>query len=470
MLMVCSSVVWAEDWWNSSWTWRIPVQLDSGMYERKGEVVALKLDMTELLKEPIDPNSFRLIKKEANREVPFELRSDQTRATIIWRVDLPSLTEEVYDLYFDSVKNGPKAKPDYAAILKAGETLPDENLLANGDFEEEDPAGRFQRPIAYAIGGFESDTNQDGLADGWERYGKAEAYTLNTDKAYVKESLCSQKIAAQSNAVAGIQATFPVEPGAYYTLSGWVYPTTGSVSLVADGNLGVVTLRESARRWYKMVLIGKPEKDQTQVCYHFQSGKNGTFYVDNVQIAQGIPGGKPAKWNLLRTISGEQGLVCQEDYAFWDEKERRQGKRSLRLAGYARGAAMGCLSEPFPVKGGAKYVLTVWLKIKEKDPSGVAMASLFFLNQKKERVAKFWDYVVRANSKFTCDWRKYVGNGVAPTDACWAVVSCDLHDISGTACFDDVSVEEIRAAPIQVHAGKPQQRVVSFWRKLFGNR
>ena len=150
-LLIFSNSIAAEDhWWGKEWHYRISVEADAGMKERKDALVVKKIDFSKILRKTeaadnLDIDSIRLIEVKDNKliEVPYKVYQDKQylpgsneTVTIAWQMDgiTPLLGKRFYQLYFDTLKSGKKDPSSYPPIKGLGEYTPGENIIKNGDF------------------------------------------------------------------------------------------------------------------------------------------------------------------------------------------------------------------------------------------------------------------------------------------------------------------------------------------------
>lgn len=163
--LVCARCVCAfaaEGWWDKEFPYRIPVTVDSGMYERNDYLVRLPLNLMRIARKAkmpkgIDVASLRAIELDADagtmKEIPSIFKKKNYVAgkketgTLIWQMKgkTPTMTERVYHVYCDTRDTG-KKPATYEPIPGADET-PGENLVPNGGFEKVD---KKNRPVGWS--------------------------------------------------------------------------------------------------------------------------------------------------------------------------------------------------------------------------------------------------------------------------------------------------------------------------------
>jgi hypothetical protein len=135
----------AKDWhyWTTVKTQPFEKDTENPIFVAKGNFSALLSGANAY--EEFDANSIRVALLEADGslwEMPSVLdKAERFQAKgnaagfVIWRYEgkLPAKQPLTFRVYFDVLKNGPKAAPQYK------QSLPPANLFRNGGFEEEDP-------------------------------------------------------------------------------------------------------------------------------------------------------------------------------------------------------------------------------------------------------------------------------------------------------------------------------------------
>ncbi|MDI6826689.1 MAG: NEW3 domain-containing protein [Candidatus Aenigmarchaeota archaeon] len=135
-LFFFSTPVYAQtyEWWNSTWYYRIPIQVNSTDYERINTSIEVKLNFTSELEtlgvsEVFDNQSVRVIEYDSSggvlQEVPSQFDEDQSYnastnaiGVVTWIMNGTTLanTKRYYFIYFDTIAN-PKPAPNYATSL-----------------------------------------------------------------------------------------------------------------------------------------------------------------------------------------------------------------------------------------------------------------------------------------------------------------------------------------------------------------
>lgn len=145
----------AAEWWNDNYHYRIPVTINSWMYERKDCLIRQGINFTELLTKlgvqgTFNDKSIRVVEysPEMNvaEEVPSQFDKDRdfsptakAKGTLVWVMEgiTHALSRRYYYIYFDIVENGLKESPSYSKMPGADKT-PITNLIPNPGFEIED--------------------------------------------------------------------------------------------------------------------------------------------------------------------------------------------------------------------------------------------------------------------------------------------------------------------------------------------
>ena len=136
LLLISISIVQASDeWWNSTWHYRVKIEVNSTDYERKDWPIEIEINFTKLLEENgfygrLDLNSPRLFEYGEDGkilyEVPsqFDTRDDFNASTnaagilaFIMNGTTPAYQKRTYYLYFDTIEHGPKSAPEYGSDL-----------------------------------------------------------------------------------------------------------------------------------------------------------------------------------------------------------------------------------------------------------------------------------------------------------------------------------------------------------------
>lgn len=132
-----------DEWWPADWAFRVPLDVDAGLYTRRDDLVVAQIDLADLAAkagiQAVDKNSLRLVAAGGKPHmVPFRFAEGR----LAWKVSgrHEALTTRRYYLYFDASGTGCSARAqEYRLELQ--EPLPTTNLIRNPGFEEEAPRG-----------------------------------------------------------------------------------------------------------------------------------------------------------------------------------------------------------------------------------------------------------------------------------------------------------------------------------------
>jgi hypothetical protein len=132
--------VQVQTWWDTSWTYRLPVSIDTAAYDRTNEPIEHAIDFTQLFSDlgqsglAFEINSVRVAEHDGAGAVMGEVVSQfdpndgfdaATKAdgTVVWVMDglTTSGATRYYYIYFDSVDNA-KSAPAYATNLDWNDT------------------------------------------------------------------------------------------------------------------------------------------------------------------------------------------------------------------------------------------------------------------------------------------------------------------------------------------------------------
>jgi len=122
------------EWWNSGWYYRIPIEINSSIYERNNTPMEIEINFTEELKNlglqiGFDNNSIRVLEYNSSGSVLYEVPSqfdeeiDYSQTSnavgiVTWIINgsTPVNQKRYYFIYFDSLNNS-KNIPDYQTNL-----------------------------------------------------------------------------------------------------------------------------------------------------------------------------------------------------------------------------------------------------------------------------------------------------------------------------------------------------------------
>jgi len=134
-LLSISSVSALDEWWNSSWHYRVRLDINTSIYDRFEWPVEKELNFTKILDEigiqgTFDINSTRVIEYDSNGNFLYEVKSqfdiaDNYNATsnaigsIVFLMNgtTPANQSRIYYVYFDTLENGQKEVRTYTTDL-----------------------------------------------------------------------------------------------------------------------------------------------------------------------------------------------------------------------------------------------------------------------------------------------------------------------------------------------------------------
>ena len=118
------------EWWNSSWHYRIPVEINASSYDRENSPIELNVNFTKELSSfnsgSFDNNSVRVIEYNSSGTILYETASQfeesqgyssaNSVGTVVWIMNgtTPANEKRYYMIYFDSVDH-PKNAPNYVS-------------------------------------------------------------------------------------------------------------------------------------------------------------------------------------------------------------------------------------------------------------------------------------------------------------------------------------------------------------------
>ncbi|MGI5818881.1 MAG: LamG domain-containing protein, partial [Armatimonadota bacterium] len=165
--MVCQA---ADGWWNDGWRFRTSVTRSSPWLTDGARIVETDADLQALLDRAgvqgtVAPESIRVIDPVTGRQVQRALRSEwdprsrSERQYLTWRAEARAGEIGRFDVYFDTEDRGLQTPPH--------RSLPPEELLANGGFEEADgdlpAAWTISEPAIASLSGFEHTVGERSL-------------------------------------------------------------------------------------------------------------------------------------------------------------------------------------------------------------------------------------------------------------------------------------------------------------------
>ncbi len=315
LLLACGSA-FSQSWWNKEWRYRMPVTVDAGMQDRADYLVRLPLDLKALaqaanLKQPIAPDSFRVVEVETADGKPAETASlfkkgegfsagVKEEGSLVWvmKGKTAALGQRSYQVYFDSTV---KAAANYEAIPGADEEV-GVNLVPNGGFEDVDAANQ-------ATGWQKANRDRPLVTTGTVDVTDKEAHSGKRSLHFSKPKAdglscfycCGSWTPVPPNPI-------KVKPNRKYQLSGWTKAagTDGQsmqfgftddkwVSLTAYNYSTAVDFAAGTHDWTqaKCVLTSPPGSYYAFIRLYAGSGA-GDAYFDDITLVE-LPSVEPAK-------------------------------------------------------------------------------------------------------------------------------------------------------------------------------
>jgi len=308
LFATCASA--RNSWWNENWPHRIPVTVDSGMYERENYLVRLPLDLKKLARAAgvaggIGPASLRVVEFSEEegtvREIPSVFKKGRRatpaaseQGTLLWQMtgNTETLTERTYHVYFDRKGSG-KERPAYPPIPGADET-PGENLLPNGGFEDADDQGR---------------------PAGWQQVSRT-AKTVGSGKATSKHPRTGKRSLHISKptldgdshmlSYGGWKSPIEIKPNTKYRLTAWIKATGKGqqcvqLSFAAERwrptslNAYVMPCGIGAHDWKQVSAVATSPADARYAAIRIHLWKSqGDAYFDDVQLTE-VPAQPPPR-------------------------------------------------------------------------------------------------------------------------------------------------------------------------------
>ncbi|GEM_PF-5457593 len=200
-----------QEWWNSSYNYRIKATVDSGMYARKDYVLGVSIDFDSLLKsESIFDANFASIQRnvsavvvdcESGQVIPFVFQTDVKNANtdvLKWLMEgkVEPVVEKEYFIYFSGRDSGIKAKPDFPSFRPNNDKG---NLVENYSFEKD---------CCWQVRGDKQGQSFCQFSDRQAKSGSRSMVISNTNRKIPEYS-------SQSD-------IFEIEAGQRYSLSAWV--------------------------------------------------------------------------------------------------------------------------------------------------------------------------------------------------------------------------------------------------------
>ena len=290
-------------WWDENWHYRVPLIIDSGIYERNDYSVYVTINFNEILrnneiKETFDLNSVRLIeineKDNLEREVPYILKPFQRNQYIlIWRMEgkTPSLTTRCYYLYFDTVENGKKApaiyKDSQENLEEVFKKILRENLIPNSDFENIDKG----IPIGWEKINVQTDWQEDTF-----KVSQEDVHSGNYSLYICKKSKTKSSFRISYG---GWKPPIKVEPNKKYKISGWIKGKGDAAKCIQlafydknwdvpkDKNYYVILSTYGTHDWKEVygVIVSPSETCYAGVSVYLY-GEEGEGYFDDLQLIE----------------------------------------------------------------------------------------------------------------------------------------------------------------------------------------
>jgi hypothetical protein len=139
----------------------------------------------------------------------------------------------------------------------------------------------------------------------------------------------------------------------------------------------------------------------------------------------------------------------------WSKETPQSGKRCLKTT-VSEGAEptwIATRQHGIVIVGGAKYRMQAW--VKAEDVNGYAGWYVHLGNRDNPMLAA----PMLSGGDGTYDWKQVTAEFVAPADADRASLGTVLRG-TGTAWFDNVTLECLEPGKIRVHAGEPQRKTL----------
>lgn len=208
-----SSANAADTWAFPDLPFRVTATAQAGLYQRKDEAVACKLDPDKLMQAArqlpgavLDINSLRVCgeAKGTQNEIPSYPSKDSPE--LRWRLKgkLEPLTRKTFWIYFDAKGAQPRARPDYPP---PGDLAGIENLVRNGGFEEAQ-AYNGDRPEGWDI-----------VLTGNNEKGEGDIQLVSEPVHGGKRAVRLQPL---DNKFCFGQEKIPIQPDTLYRLSAWI--------------------------------------------------------------------------------------------------------------------------------------------------------------------------------------------------------------------------------------------------------
>ncbi|MBR9678890.1 MAG: hypothetical protein GON13_01340 [Nanoarchaeota archaeon] len=231
LFVLPASVLAANDWWNDTWQYRLPINISSGNYVRENMPVELLINFTNLLdqlndSQNFDENSIRIIENRV--EIPSQFDDvgivGDGYGELIWVINGTTdvNTNRTYNIYFDTEANT-KISPSYS--LTWGSITPGNNIIENSKLKIAlGNADAYTGIIDFVI---KSEENQDQSKNNIVSNSRIEGLYVNDDNTHASLAWSSELVkngaVRKIMRVTGTDATYTVyENISIYYLSGFI--------------------------------------------------------------------------------------------------------------------------------------------------------------------------------------------------------------------------------------------------------
>ena len=273
-----------KSWYYKDWHSRIPVTVDSGMYERNDCIASCQINFDDILKKlksqsVLDANSIRVteLNPDDNSEKETAFNYNSLDSVISWEIkgSMESMASRNFYIYFDVEANG--KKPAFSDIFQMSTG---NNLLLNGSFEEV----------------------TDGKTLPWQIISKANPgeITVTQKEIYKWErSICISKNGNETSKMYGYNGAnpdIPVKPKTKYMISGWIKAEGKGRQVIqlftmdANKNPSVYVMSSiaGAHDWMRIdkVLVTREDTRFAGVRFFIGSGEGCTAYFDEIELVE----------------------------------------------------------------------------------------------------------------------------------------------------------------------------------------
>lgn len=456
--------------------YRVPIELASGPYKRKDELVIVPLEAADMLKSAKpkghwDASSLKLfeIKTDGAVEVPC----DYADAKLIFRLsgETPPLTTRNYHLYFSLSKKPPGNHERRGSVPGAEEPLPGENIVPNPSFEE---------PVVDAAGSvidalqLEKLRNTNLVPDAnlekgeWQLPQVAEPLKVALEKGAGRDGSAGLLIKVKGE-VASPEFTvssphFPIKPRSRYQIRFWQWldqqPPTGNadgVLLFLDGekkpiaNVPAYSMDKLNGEWRQLTYLGEaPEAARFgMVLVRGRQLTDTRCIFDNFEVYERVaaPG-----WGAIYHYA-DPGMEIE-----FVRGDAADGKQAVKISTSPLGGrcTAGTISKRFPIKPNTVYAGRCWIKLLEE---GAANSfSLGAFDKDGKPAMDTWN-VFMAGGGVRGRWEQVRSAGKTKPNAAWGEIVLSIGWGKGAALFDSVCLKEVPAGqPVKVTVGKMEKR------------